>query len=628
MATAVTAFVGAKQVDAELASSFNAGNDNSDSFVEGTQAVGLKVSSTTQLLYEETLLAGPLDVSSGGAEEGEHIFGYINALTPVDTLANGGFGIVVGEEAATDAIGTWYVGPFVGYTGGFAAFVINPELDFDVVVAGTPVWTLTGNPAQLNAFDKMGGRIKTITMISGNFDNALVDSFAIGLGYRYTRGDGASTPGSFDDFVTFELATANRFGALRTVAGILFPMCQLIIGDTSVNDHEFVASGQTVRWLDTKVAADFYKFFVEEGSGTTILTLTNCTLDVEDLSQTGLPSFDFSGITTCTLDTVNIVGAHAIDGIVLDSVVVVTNGVWASCGQITAAASDVTGLTILDPTNDGAVLVTGVDDLDDWSDIVIDGAGIGGATTDAGIEFDIAAAGPHTIDLDNFTFQNRVSGSVDLHFLDQGTDTTYTVNILNGGSTPTFTKDRAGDTVNIIVNPVTLTLTVQEQDGTKIQNARVLVRAGATGAMPSLASVTITQSGGVATVVHTAHGLETGDKVIIEGVDNETGFNEYNGIKVITNTGANDYTYTLDSGEPATATGTIVSSAVIIDELTTAGGIADDTRTYASDQEIDGSRSRVRKSSGGSDIFKESPISGTIDAAAGLSITITMTPDE
>ncbi len=625
MATAVTAFVGAKQVDAELASSFNAGNDNSDSFVEGTQAVGLKVSSTTQLLYEETLLSGPLDISSGGAEEGEHIFGYINALTPVDTLANGGFGIVVGEEnATTDAIGTWYVGPFLGYTGGFAAFVIDPTLDFDVVVAGTPAWTLTGNPAQLNAVDKMGGRIKTITMISGNFDNALVDSFAIGLGYRYTRGDGASTPGDFDDFSTFELATANRFGALRTVAGILFPMCQIIIGDTSVNDHEFVATGQTVRWLDTKVAADFYKFFVEEGSGTTILTLTNVTLDVEDLSQAALPSFDFSGITTCTLDTVNIVGAHAVDGITLDSVPVITNGVWASCGQIVAGGADVTGLTILDPTNDGAVLVTGVDDLDDWADIVVDGAGIGGATTDAAIEFDISAAGPHTIDLDNWTFQNRVSGSVDIHFLDQGTDTTYTVNILNGGSTPTVTKDRAGDTINIIVNPVTLTINVADQDGAAIGTARVLVRAGATGPLPSEDVVTITNSGSVATVTHTTHGLSTGDKVIIEHVANDE---EYNGIKVITVTTASEYTYVTSGGPPSPATGTIHSSAVIIDELTTAGGVANDTRTYASDQDIDGVRSHVRKSSGGDTIYKSTGITGTIDAASGLVIGVTMVED-
>ena len=543
MAVAVVAFVGAKQVDAEASGTFNAGNDNSDSFVEGTQAIGLKVSSTTQLLYEETLLSGPVDVSSGGAEEGEHIFGYINALTPVDTLANGGFGIVVGEEnATTDAIGQWYVGPFVGYTGGFAAFVINPEADFDEVVAGTPAWTLSGNPAQLHAIDKMGGRIKTITMISGNFDNALVDSFAVGLGYRYTRGDGASDPGSFDDFVTFELASANRFAALRTVAGILFPMCQLIVGDTTANDHEFVANGQTVRWLDTNVAADFYKFFVEEGSGTTILTLSTCTLDVEDLSQTALPSFDFSGITTCTLDTINIVGAHAVDGIVLDSVPVVTNGVWASCGQITAGGADVTGLTILDPTNDGAVLVTGVTDLDDWSDIVIDGAGIGGATTDAAIEIDIAAAGPHEMDLDNFTFQNQVGSSVDLHFLDQGTDTVYTINVLNGGSTPTFTQDRGGDTINIVVNPVTLELTVQEQDATKIQDARVLVRAGDAGALPFRDTVTMTRVGIEVSVAHTAHGLEDGEKVIIDDANE----NEYNGIHVIYNVTTNAYDFSLE----------------------------------------------------------------------------------
>ena len=101
--------------------------------------------------------------------------------------------------------------------------------------------------------------------------------------------------------------------------------------------------------------------------------------------------------------------------------------------------------------------MSGPDELDNWSNIIIDGAGIGGASTDAAIEVDISAAGPHTIDLDNISFNNRISGSVDMHFLDQGSDRTYTVNVLNGGTTPTVTKDRGSDTVNV-VNSVTLTL--------------------------------------------------------------------------------------------------------------------------------------------------------------------------
>lgn len=69
-------------------------------------------------------------------------------------------------------------------------------------------------------------------------------------------------------------------------------------------------------------------------------------------------------------------------------------------------------------------------------------------------------------------------------------------------------------------------------------------------------SVSISQSGGTATVVHTAHGFSTGDKVFIEGV-NEF---EYAGEKTITVTSVNAYTFSIIISAPATATGTITAS--------------------------------------------------------------------
>ncbi len=455
MATLVVAFNGAKAVDAELASGgWNAGNDDSDNFVEGTQSIGLKVSGVgaTQDFYDQSIAGGPYDFSSGGGNEGEHIWGWFNTLTPANSHE-----IIIGENnATTDAIGRYNVGPPVGYGGGWISYVIDPETDFTGgVIAGTPVWTTTGNPAQLTVVDIAGGHHEVGSMISGNFNNALVDATSIGFGYRYTRGDGASTPGDFSDIISFEETVTNRFGALRAQAGVLFAMCQLHIGAVDALDHEFVADGFTVIWLDQVVAAAFYGLFVEEDTGTTIVTLSNGTFNVESVAQAALPAFDFSS-GTVALDTINIVGAHATNGITLGAGTTVTNGVWTDCGQITAGGSTVTGLTILDPTNDGAVLVTGVDDLDNWNGVTFDGAGVGGATTDAAIEFNIAAAGPHTIDLNTITFQNRVGSSVDLHFLDQGADRVYTVNV-NGGTTATFTKDRAGDTVTI-VSSVTQTL--------------------------------------------------------------------------------------------------------------------------------------------------------------------------
>jgi hypothetical protein len=116
-----------------------------------------------------------------------------------------------------------------------------------------------------------------------------------------------------------------------------------------------------------------------------------------------------------------------------------------------------------------------------------------------------------------------------------------------------------------------------------------------------------------------AHGLETGNQVLIKGADQV----EYNGVKTITNTGTNTYTFTV-SGTPTTpATGNVKSSLVVIDATVDGSGNASDTRTWPSTQPITG---RVRKGSS-STFYKSSPLAGTISNTAGLSLTAQMIPD-
>ena len=456
MAVSVVTFVGSKAVDAESAAGgWNAGTDDSDNFVEGTQAIGLKVSGVgaTQDFYDQSIAGGPYGFDSGGGDEGEHIFGWFNTLTPATLHA-----IIVGEnQVTTDSFGRWDVGPPSGYGGGWIAYVIDPTRDFDSVQAGDASWTTTGNPAQLDAVDIMGGHHTVASMISGNFNNALVDATSVGWGYRITNGDGVSDDAIFGDFITFEQTVGNRYGGLNSTGGVLFMRSQLVIGTTTASvDTDFTDANVTVIWLDAPVATDFYQLTVEEGTGTTNVTMNNVTLKAEDIAQAALPAFDFTGATATTLTNVSLIGGRAVT---LDTACTLDGGLWQACGQIIpGASSNVTDVLILDPTDDGALLITGASQLDDWSSIDFDGAGIGGASTDAAIEVDITGAGPHEIDLDLFIFSNRVSGSVDMHFLDNGIDATYEVNVLNNGTTPTYTSDRGTSTVNINAAK-TLTLT-------------------------------------------------------------------------------------------------------------------------------------------------------------------------
>ena len=178
----------------------------------------------------------------------------------------------------------------------------------------------------------------------------------------------------------------------------------------------------------------------------------------------------------------------------------------------------------------------------------------------------------------------------------------------------------AGATVNV-VNSVTVKVTAKDAaDSSSITGARVYLEADTGGPLPAADVVTITRSGSTATVSHTTHGLSTGDLVKIRGADQS----EYNQKATITVTGASSYTYTV-SGTPATpATGTITSTAVILDDVTDGSGVVQDTGfAFASNQPVTG---RIRKNTS-SPRFKTSPVSGTI-TTAGFDSTTFLVGDE
>lgn len=176
-----------------------------------------------------------------------------------------------------------------------------------------------------------------------------------------------------------------------------------------------------------------------------------------------------------------------------------------------------------------------------------------------------------------------------------------------------------GGTISV-VNEVEVNAKVQDFDGTNIQSARVLLLADTGGDLPYEDSVTITRSGSTATVSHSSHGLRTGQKVLISGASQ----NEYNGIKSITVTASSAYTYTV-SGTPTTpATGTIIATSVLIDDVTDSNGeVNTSDHRYTSDQPVVG---YARKGTS-SPYFKQSDFAGTIPSG-GLTANMFMISDE
>lgn len=204
-----------------------------------------------------------------------------------------------------------------------------------------------------------------------------------------------------------------------------------------------------------------------------------------------------------------------------------------------------------------------------------------------------------------------------------GASAAVTINVSNSSGAITDAETHETNSGTTTVNNTVL-VKVTVRDATTlvvIQNQRVLLEADAGGDLPAGDTVTITRSGVTASVSHTAHGMNNGQKIVIRGADQP----EYNIIAAITNVSTNAYDYTI-SGTPDTpATGTITSTAVILDGLTDIDGIVQDTAfNFTSSQPTTG---KTRKGTA-APFYKTAPILGTIAANIGLTTTAFAVQDE
>jgi hypothetical protein len=171
---------------------------------------------------------------------------------------------------------------------------------------------------------------------------------------------------------------------------------------------------------------------------------------------------------------------------------------------------------------------------------------------------------------------------------------------------------------------VSTTITVQDlSTASAIEGAIVLVWVTDNSNYFYKTSVSITGSGTTATVSHTAHGLTTGDFVIIEGVTNE---DDYNGVYQVSVSNDNQYTYTATEilgSSPATGT-SITSTFALISGTTNSIGQISDVRSLTANQSVSG---WVRKSSD-SPYYQQGVISGTVNTSTGLSVIIQLARDE
>lgn len=429
-------------------------------------------------------------------------------------------------------------------------------------------------------------------------------------------------PATFDDLITnFEDAgtgSGNRYGLLtQREPGGSFENSGLIQFGSATNAVLFEDSDKTILIREhPHVTTNFNTWEVQNASSS--VTLNRITLQA--LGTTSPGRWVTTDNATLAWDACSFINMGSFS---FNTNATISGCLFLRCAAITHGGATLSGSSVINANvtaNSSAVIYNVAADPDGEMDDMVFAMG---ANASHAIEFGTSSPTTMTLrgcDFSGYSASQNANDSI-FHF--KRTSGSVTLNLVGCTSDVAFTNSfrTDGATITIVEDPVTTSVHYQTATGTDISGARVLLKAAnATGPLPYQVAVSITQTGGTATVTHTAHGFVTGNYVEIRGATPEG----YNKQAQITVTGANTYTYSVDSGLSSPATGSPTCTGVVISGTTDANGDISDTRTFSSNQPVVG---WVRKSTS-TPFYKSSPISGTISSTAGASFNIVAVPDE
>jgi hypothetical protein len=521
----------------------------------------------------------------------------------MDTFANGGYRVLIGAG----------IGDYNGWKVGGRDFGRNPYGGWTNVVvdpAFTPVDYTLGTPG---AYRHFAVAFKMTSGISKGRPNC-ADAMRYGRGQLYIEYGQAAAYGTFTEMASANDGSAAQWGLFQA-QGTGYLWKGLISLGTSTNAVDFRDSNANITIDDTpRTYAAFNKIEVNHVNSRVDWTGINITA----LNASGLSIGQFECIANADINWLTC-GFVDMSTFIFQSNSTLLQVTWLRCALITGAGATFTGSKILESTVAADASAFNWNVATDPDGKLDDMAFSKGTNAHHAVEFGLLSPLTMTVKGWTTTGFNASNGQNDSTFHIKRTSGTVTINVVGG--TGNFSYKTAGAAVVIVINPVTLEITVIDSiTKAAIQSAAVFVKAAnGTGPLPFEDSVTITRSGDVATVAHTAHGLDTGKKVEIKGAVQ----NEYNRIKTITVTGVDAYTY-LVYGSPTTpATGTIKSTGVLISGDSDVSGQISDSRTFGTNQPYTGS---VKKGSS-APVYVSASLTGTVDKDNGKDVTVPMISD-
>lgn len=519
------------------------------------------------------------------------------AANSISSKATGGMQILVGNTLANYKRFYIYGDDSIAY-GGWQVNAVNPGSTASAN-QGTPsgVWQYFG--------------------MAANVDSAVARGYPLCWdAVRYGRGSIIITNGDLaNGYATFDAAAIvndtntttgpvyNRWGIFGYANGTYTLQGRLALGSSGttidfrdsnraifIKSTDFVTSNfNTIEIINAASRVDWTGISISSLSTVSkgrVLVTDNADVNIDSCTFTDMNTFTFQSNST------------------------ILNSVFRRDGLVTQGSAVFNGCTFDKPS--GTIGITGASTT---ISSVSNSSFISGGTGHA-IEITGSAANV-TLTNVNFSGYAASSGSTGNEAVFVNIATGSMNLTITGGTTPSVRT--AGALVTVISGAVSVDLTATNISGTPIQDAQVLVEA-AGAPLPTLASVTIVNSGTTSTVTHTGHGLSTNDKVKIKGASHY----QNNGVFSITKINNDSYSYTMPSAPGSNPTGTITCTFVFLSGVTGVDGTISMSRVISSNQLVTG---WVRKSSG-SPYYKTAPVSGTVSSTSGASFTALLISDE
>lgn len=572
-----------------------------DFYIQGSGCYSQSFGTKTGLVFSIVYDAG----SGAPIPSGSCIFLWqvLLAGNAMETYENGG--IRVGIGSSITAISSYATGgsnfgrnPY----GGWQNVVVDPRRTGDYLDGG-------GNGG---TWRYIGSIMNTTAQISkGNPHGVDV--------IRYGRGEFAIENGSLGDgaatFASMSIANdaqSARWGLFSLQGGSYIWKGLMKLGSATASVY-FKDANKTIAIENTPKTYPTFNKIVGYNTGS-VVAWTNISFNALGTYAPGLlemvDDIDFTS-DGCTFQNMNT--------FIFKSNSNVINSIFQSCNQVTASGSVFTNTKVQSSTAavDGYALKwDSATDPDGYLDNMFFSRG---ANAHHAIAFSTIA--PLSITLRGIEFSGFATSHAQNSSALYVARTTGSVTINLVGCSGDIYYKTAGAVVSLVIDPVTLKITVIDADTSlPVQFARVLVEVASGVNFPYQASVTITGSGTTATVSHTAHGLSTNDNVVIRGANEDV----YNGVYTITKINDNSYSYTTNETIGSSpATGTITATMALINGETDVNGEISDTRSYSNNQPITG---KVRRASNGV-YYRSSSIADTVSNTSGKDINVQLIPD-